>query len=177
VQPASRRAISRDCDIIEGPHELIIRVRWISRVLGTILLSTIFPFFVFLIWVKDENPVYIVLVVLLSYPALLIGLNWYGLRVTPDVLRMTVGPIPFFGRSRSLAASDIREVSWRMTRTPIGRGGVAERFSLLVRTQQSPTPVTLLDAPRESDIRAVAVTLVEWLNARRSNAQGAIVLR
>ncbi len=151
--------------IVEGPEELIIRVRWIPRARGVIMLVVLFPFLAFVVWVNAFKTPFIVLSVVLTYPGLLIALNEYRLTVHAGRVVVSSGPIPIFWGRRSLETADIRDVFWSKLRTTGGRG-VVERYPLQVRTTKG--PVVLLDAECESDTVAAAEALKRWLKSDSS---------
>jgi hypothetical protein len=158
----------RDCRIVERPDELVIEVRWISRVKATFLLAIFMTFMIALIWFAGSKTPVVVLAAILSYVALLIALNHSSLRVSDGEVTTSVGPIPFVGGRHKLVAADICEVFSSKTVSASGRGGRMERYALQVRMREGPKPLTLLDAELEADTRAAAQALTAWLNAHRT---------
>jgi hypothetical protein len=118
------------------------------------------PFFAFTIWIQEHKMPFIVLTLVLSYPALLIALNEYRLRIAAGRLTVSVGPIPILGGRKVIDASDIREVFWSKTSTRTGRGTV-ERYAIQVRALGA--PVTLLDAESQSDAAIAVEAIMRWL--------------
>jgi hypothetical protein len=150
--------------IIEGPEILSIRVRWLSHTKGAVMLGVLIPFFAVTIWTAKSKTPYIVLTLVLSYPALLLALNAYHIRIGGGTLTVSFGPIPII-RRRSIATADIREVSCTKTYMTAGRGTI-ERYALQVRTRDG--PVGLLDTESENDTYAAVEAVRRWLDAHPS---------
>ena len=156
------------CRIIEHTGELRIGVRWIHPAMSAVMLVVLALFWSEMFYLKGAETGLVIVVVLTSYPALLMAFNSSWVTVKPGVVESYVGPIPCPGGRRRLDPAEIEAIFSIKVRGMAGRGGVSERYSLMATTRGGGKTVTILDAfeTQEEATKAERV-LLHRLNALR----------
>ena len=157
----------RQYHVRESGGELRINVRFLHPGMTAVMLSVLAIFWSVVFFTKGARWELLAVMVFTSCFAWLIGFGKSSVSLKPGLLVSGSGPIPFDRHTEN--PSEIEDLSCTLVRTPAGRGGTSERYSVLARTRRgSQKPVTVLYGfMREEDAREVARLLTSRLNSIR----------
>jgi hypothetical protein len=158
----------RQYQVRETAGELRIGVRFLHPAMTAVMLSVLAIFWSLLLYTKGPAVGLLVVMLITSCFAWLIGFAKTWVSLKPGLLTTYSGPVPVDRRTRN--PSDIEDLSCTMVRTPAGRGGTSERYAVMAQTRYGgQKPITILYGfTKEEDAREVARLLTARLNSLRA---------
>ncbi len=159
----------RQYNVRETAGELRIGVRFLHPGMAAAMLSMLAIFWSVIFFTDGARWGVVAVMGVTSCAACLIGFGTSTVSLKPGLLVSGSGSIPFDRHTED--PSEIDDLSVLLVRTPAGRGGTSERYSVVARTRYGgQKPVTVLYGfMKEEDAREVARLLTSRLASIREN--------